>query len=606
MGEIMRCMGYNGEEAFAHVRCGADENMKRNRKSNIMSEVMSQAISERKTIIDYPSFTMFQMVEKNKIAYPTAPAYEFYGKRTSYKAFVDKIEQAARAFHRAGIREGDRITICLPNIPQALICFYAINRIGAVANMVHPLSARDEITFYLNLSRSKMILTVDMFCEKVEESLAGVDHPVTILVTRIQDELPSYLKLPYQLTSGKDYMKFPNSNHVILWKKFVGTGRLKKGEKEELPASEFDKSRTSVILYSGGTSGTPKGICLSDYNMNACALQGREVVAKNEGPGATMLSCMPCFHGFGLGINLHLVLVIGGCCILMPNFNLKEYAKMLIKKQPNFIAGVPTIFEALLHLPDFDGVDLSFLRGVFCGGDSLSVELKKKVDEFLTSHGAKIQIREGYGLTECVTASCVTPKDTYRERSIGLAFPDMIYTIVQPGTDEVLPEGMEGEIILTGPTLMLGYLDNPKETAETLRVLPDGRTWLYTGDLGHMDEDGYVYYHQRIKRMIVTNGYNVYPGQIENVIDSLPEVAYSCVIGVKDPKRMQRVKAYVVLKEGMVGDAAMEAAMEEKIMGVLREKVAKYALPREIVFRSELPKTLVGKVHYRKLEEENQ
>jgi long-chain acyl-CoA synthetase len=237
---------------------------------------------------------------------------------------------------------------------------------------------------------------------------------------------------------------------------------------------------------------------------------------------------------------------------------------------------------------------------MFCGGDSLSVELKKSIDQFLKEHNASIQVREGYGLTECVTASCLTPKNEYRENSIGLPFPDTYYQIVAPGTDDVLPYGEEGEIILRGPSLMKGYLKNPEETEKTLRKLADGNIWLYTGDLGRMDEDGYVYFKQRIKRMIITNGYNVYPGPIENLIDGVDEVAYSCVIGVKDPRRMQRVRAYVVLHDGI----RPSDALKQKIMDELALHVAKYALPREIIFRGELPKTLVGKVAYRKLEEE--
>ncbi len=546
--------------------------------------------------LNYPELTMFQMVERIAKTTPDAPAYEFYGRQVTYAGFVRRIERAARAFQAIGIGEGDVVTICLPNIPQALDCFYALNRIGAVANMVHPLSAQNEIAFYLNFSKSKAILTVDMFCQKVENALLQVEQPVTLLVTRMQDELPGLLKAGFVLKEGRKYLRLPNTDHAMLWRTF-----LKKGDGDgELPAPVYDVTRTAVILYSGGTSGTPKGICLSDLNFNACAIQAKDAIEQELADGYTMLSCMPCFHGFGLGINLHTVLIYGACCILMPSFNGKSYAKMLAERKPNFIAGVPTIFEALLHIPELDGVDLSFLKGIFCGGDSLSVELKKKVDAFLKEHGASIQIREGYGLTECVTASCLTPKDSYRENSIGLPFADTSYCIVRPGTDEEVPYGTEGEIILTGPTVMLRYLDNPEETAAALRVLADGRTWLYTGDLGHMDEDGYIYFRQRIKRMIITNGYNVYPGQVENAIDSCPEVSYSCVIGVKDSRRMHRVRAYVVLKDGIAPDDACKA----RIMENLKLHVAQYALPKEIIFRKELPKTLVGKVAYRLLEEE--
>ena len=544
--------------------------------------------------LTYPDATMFDLVEKIAKEVPDEPAYEFYNRKTTYRAFLARIERAARAFVAAGVQTGDAVTICMPNTPQALDCFYALDRIGAVANMVHPLSAQTEITAYLNISESRMILTVDLFYEKVAAALAGVDHPVTILTCRMQEELPFYLAPVYVMKKGRDYLKFPEKPH-ILWKDF-----LKGGEGAVLPEITPDNGRTSVILYSGGTSGVPKGICLTDRNFNACALQAREAIGQTYFKGLKMLSCMPLFHGFGLGINLHTVLIHGACCVLMPTFNEKSYASMLRRKKPNFIAGVPTIFEALTHMPQLDGLDMSFLMGMFCGGDSLSVELKKKIDAFLREHNASIQVREGYGLTECVTASCLTPRDDYREGSIGLPFPDTEYRIVRPGTEELLGPNEEGEIILKGPTLMLGYLKLPEETARTMRMLPDGDIWLYTGDLGYMDADGFVYFRQRLKRMIVTNGYNVYPSQLENVIDSCPEVAYSCVIGVRDPRRMHRVKAFVVPADGV----EPSDELKERIMAQLRLHIARYALPREIEFRSELPKTLVGKVAYRLLEEE--
>ena len=557
---------------------------------------MEESVMKVREHLEYPELTMYQMVKRMAESVPEEPAEEFYGKKISFKALLGRIDRAAKALYDLGVREGDAVTICLPNIPQALDCFYGLNKIGAISNMVHPLSAHKEITFYLNISQSKVILTADLFYEKVRQAANEADHPVTVLVARMQDELNPFLKAAFVIKKGHEVLKYPNVEGDLLWKNLN-----KKTENiEDCPESSFDAKRTAVILYSGGTSGVPKGICLSDLNINACAMQAKEAIQQEFHSGLTMLSCMPLFHGFGLGMNIHTVLIHGACCILMPTFNIKTYTEMLVKRKPSFIAGVPTIFEALLHMPDLDNVDLSFLRGMFCGGDSLSVELKKKIDEFLVAHGADIQVREGYGLTECVTASCLTPRDESRPGSIGLPFPDTVYCIVKPGTDEEVPRGEEGEIILTGPSVMLGYLNNPEETAQTLRTLADGRVWMYTGDLGYMDKDGYVYYKQRIKRLIITNGYNVYPGQVENAIDSCPEVSYSCVIGVKDPRRMHRVRAYIVLKDGEVGDDAMK----EKIMAHLKESVAGYALPKEIIFREELPKTLVGKVAYRALEEE--
>jgi len=544
--------------------------------------------------INYPKKTMYQMIVDMATKYPDAKAYEFFDKVTCYKEFLKKIDDVAAALVNLGVKKNDAVTICMPNIPHALNCFYAVSKIGAVANMIHPLSSESSISFYLNISESKVILTLDQFYEKVDNALKDVEHTVTILTARVQEELPSYLKLPYILTEGKKHLKYPNTNNGITWKEFLNN------KATTVETAEFEMDKTAVILYSGGTSGTPKGICLTDFNMNALSYQCVASFGETVGPGTRMLSCMPMFHGFGLGINIHMVLIHGGECILMPTFSIKKYAQMIVKKKPHVIAGVPTIFEALLHIPDLKGVKLDFMLGVFCGGDSLSIELKNKVDAFLKEHGAKIKIRQGYGLTECVTASCLTPFDKEKEGSIGLPFPDMKYAIVMPGTEDVLPPNTQGEIILTGPTVMKGYLKNPEETAQTLKLMPDGNVWLYTGDLGHMDEEGFVYFSQRIKRMIITNGYNVYPGQLENVIDSVPEVAYSCVIGVKDERRGQRVRAYVVLRDGF----NESDEIKNKIMDALTKNIDSYALPKEIVFKDELPKTLVGKVFYRQLEEE--
>jgi long-chain acyl-CoA synthetase len=245
---------------------------------------------------------------------------------------------------------------------------------------------------------------------------------------------------------------------------------------------------------------------------------------------------------------------------------------------------------------------MSQLEGIFSGGDSLSPELKHKVDDFLKAHGSKEQVREGYGTTECVTASCLTPRFFFKEGSIGIPFPDTYYKIVTPYTHDQVPYGQEGEICLTGPTVMQGYMDNPKETAQTLQLHEDGQVWLHTGDLGCMDEAGFVYFKQRLKRMIITSGYNVYPSQVENVIDAHPDVLVSTVIGVKDPYKMQRVKAFVVPRPGVTPSEELKAS----ILAHCAQHIAKYAIPREIEFRTELPHTLVGKVAYTVLEKEEE
>ena len=545
--------------------------------------------------LEYPYKTMYQMVATAARQYPGSTAYVFMGKETTYAAFMKRIDAAARGLYHMGIRKGDKVTICMANTPQALDCFYALNRIGAIPNMIHPLSAAKEIAFYLNFSRSKAILTLDQFYYKVAEILPELENPTEVLIAKVVDELPFPLSTLYPLTKGARAVKKLPKTGYTLWYDMV-----KAGKDTELPADEGKFDDCGAILYSGGTTGTTKGIMLSNLNFNALGLQTIAASGFGSVAGMKMLSVMPIFHGFGLGIGIHTALIGGATCILIPQFNVKTYAETLIKQKPNLIPGVPTLFEALLRAENLEGQDLSFLKGIFSGGDSLSPELKKKVDAFLKDHNCSQQIREGYGTTECVTASCLTPRDYARSGSIGVPFPDVYYKIVAPGTTEEVAANTEGEICISGPTVMLGYMDNPEETANTLRRHYDGRVWLHTGDLGHMDQDGFVYFRQRMKRMIITSGYNVYPSQMENIIDSHEKVMLSCVIGVKDAYRGQQVRAYVVPMPGV----EPTDELKQELLDYCRDRIAKYAMPRELEFRKELPKTLVGKVAYRVLEEE--
>ena len=546
--------------------------------------------------LNYPNTTMYGQVVKTARSCPNAVAYTFMGKDTTYSQFMDRVELTARAFVAMGIQKGDRVTIAMPNSPQGLDCFYALNRIGAIPNMIHPLSAPQEIAFYLNASQSRAIVTLDQFYYKVAEILPVLKNPCTVLIARIQDELPAVKKLLYPLTKlARSVKKLPRAGYVS-WQSFLEGGK----KVAKLPPQSGKATDCGAILYSGGTTGTTKGIMLSNLNFNALGLQTIAASGLESVAGMKMLSVMPLFHGFGLGIGIHTALIGGATCVLIPQFNVNTYAKVLVEQKPDLIPGVPTLFEALLRAESLQDADLSFLKGIFSGGDSLSVELKKKVDAFLKDHGCTQQIREGYGTTECVTASCLTPKDYARSGSIGVPFPDTYYKIVKPGTTEEQPANTEGEICLSGPTVMLGYMDNPEETAQTIRSHGDGRLWLHTGDLGHMDQDGFIYFRQRMKRMIITSGYNVYPSQLENIIDGHEKVLLSCVIGVKDPYRVQRVRAYVVPMPGM----EPTEELKQELLDYCAAHIAKYAMPRELIFRTELPKTLVGKVAYRVLEEE--
>ncbi len=544
--------------------------------------------------LEYPKGSMMDAVSAVAETYPDQAAYTFQGVKTTYRELVEQAHRVARAFAAAGVRKDDRVTVCLPNCPQAVLCFYGLNLIGAVATMIHPLSSVGEIAFYLRDSGSKVAVTLDQFYGKFEDVMQ--EQPLDkLIVATIGDALTPILRAGYWLTQGRKLQVPEIAAPAEKWRAF-----LQNGDAYEQP---FLVKRTAeepaAILFSGGTTGVTKGILLSNLNFNALGLQTIAMATTFE-PGQRMLAAMPMFHGFGLGVCIHTMLVAGGTCILVPRVSVESYARLLKKEQPNYIAGVPTLYEGITRNPYMDGVNLACLKGVFSGGDSLSIELKKKFDLFLKEHGATVQVREGYGTTECVTASCLTPYDMYREGSIGLPFPDTYYKIVQVGTTDELPYGEEGEICLTGPSMMMGYINQPEETKNTMRLHADGHIWIHTGDLGYMDEDGFIYFRQRIKRMIVTSGYNVYPSQLENIIDAHEAVQMSCVIGVKDPYKMQKVKAFVVLKPGV----AETPELMESIREHCRRHIAKYAMPYEIEVRDSLPKTLVGKVAYTVLEKE--
>ena len=579
-----------------------------------------------KFLLLYPKKTLFEALADSEERDPSACAIDFEGTKISYKKLREMAALAGRSFYALGIRPGDAVTVSLPNIPQALYCFYGLSMIGAVPAMIHPLSSENEILQYVRLSKSRAVVTADMFFGKNYRAAAqygeASGRKIVTVVTSIGDGLSRAKGLAYELVNKARIPSGKIPPGALGWRQFLALGSrygadAARGEnaahgeaaahrKAASESIEYNyrtgkkPDDTAVILFSGGTTGEPKGIMLTDLNLNALAVETRTAGVESIRPDYKMLSVMPLFHGFGLGIGIHMPIYYGVRCILMPRFSIEGYAKILRKKKPNFIPGVPTLFEALLRSKQLEKTDLSFLVGVYSGGDTLLPELKDRVDDFLAKHNASVQIREGYGTTECVTASCLTPRKGARRGSIGIPFPDHYYDIVKPGTVDPLPPGSEGEIVLRGPLVMKGYIDNEKETAEALRIHKDGKIWLHTGDLGMMDEDGFVYFKQRLKRLIVTSGYNVYPSAVENVVCAHPDVDSCCVIGIKDDYKMEKVKAFVVLKSG----AVPSDALKNDIRAFCKERMMKIAVPSVIEFRESLPKTPVGKVDYRALEKE--
>lgn len=541
--------------------------------------------------LDYPELTLYQAVAATAARVPDALAWDFLDTTSTYRAFLASIDACANALAALGLAAGGRILISMPTSPQGVIAFYAANKLGAVSALIHPLSTAPEIEHYLNASRARVALTLDAFYERFAVTKPKLPLDALILA-RIPDYLSPVKKLGFWLTKGRKIPKVPADARVHWWADLMA--RPHPG----VPRSGATTHDPAAILFSGGTTGMPKGILLSNRNFIA---EGMQAAAWGGlGEGHSILAILPIFHGFGLGVCVNAAFMAGAKSILVPMFSAEVVAKLLRNKRPNLLVGVPTLYDALTRDPSLAKADLSCLRATFSGADTLPRPVKERFEKLVAERGGRVKLLEGYGLTEAVTAIMATPLDEYREGSIGIPFPDMLAEICRVGTEEALPPGEEGEICVAGPAVMLGYLDDSEATRETLRVHADGRTWLHTGDLGKMDADGFFYFTVRLKRMIKSSGFNVYPAQVEAVLYQHPLVAEACVAGVPDPAQVERVQAFVVLKDPALANADTERALIEHC----RAQLIKWSCPRAIEFRTELPKTRVGKIDYKTLVQE--
>lgn len=534
--------------------------------------------------------SIYEMFKNSALNNLNSPAVNYYGNVFSYKSFLHKIDKAALAFDSIGVKKGDVITICMPNIPEGLISFYAASKIGAISNMIHPLSAEEEIKDGLLMTKSRVLVVVDFCYEKVKNIIKDTDV-YKVIVVPVSNSMFAHMQVGYKIKTWN--MKRPRRNRLYMyWNDFMLRSYFGTDKANEALADEG-----AVILHSGGTSGKPKGIVLSNGNFNALALQAR-VIFKNLKPGDVVLGVMPIFHGFGLGVSFHIPFGLGCEVALVPQFNAKKFDELLEKYKPNVICGVPTLYEALINTKN-KNLDLSMLKYAISGGDSLSSNLSERINDFLKEHGSKIKISQGYGMTEALAAVALSFGEAYRDGSIGIPFPGNYIKIVAPGTQDEVPYGEDGEICVSGPTVMLGYLNDEKETNEALQKHKDGAIWLHTGDIGMMNENGIIYYRQRLKRMIITSGYNVYPSHIEQVIEEHPAVLKCSVVGIPHPYKVEVPKAYIVLKDGY-SPISVKGSIKEHC----KKNLAIYSIPHEFVYRKSLPKTMMGKVDFRKLQED--
>lgn len=544
---------------------------------------------------EYPECSIYEHLRSTSGRYPELTAIEFEGRRFSYRAMLEEIDRLARALYAMGIRKGDVVSIVTPNIPQALYMIYAVNRLGGVSNMIHPLLSQAEIQRFVENTNSAAVLTLDMIYPKFAGICWGMERQPKMILCHVADALSWYAK-PVYLLKNRVRPKLNPKHDVLDWHDLMKLSR----DVDSLPADDGSGDDTAVILYSGGTSGTPKGVMITNRNMNALALHTYDIGGIDEVVGKKSLAVMPIFHGYGLVICLHAMICLGFHVYLLPKYDFRACGDLIFRKRINCIYGVPGLFEALMRDPRIEKDDLSFMELLVSGGDKLPEKLQRRMSDLLRRGGAKVVLQEAYGQTECVAGCALNPGFDIRPGSAGIAYPDVQFKIVAPGTRESLPTGEYGELCVSGPIVMKGYYRDPEATQKALRTHDDGRLWLHTGDIFRMDEDGYIYFHQRSSRMLICGGYNIYMTQVEDVISSCPAVAQCCVVGIQDRIYGQRIGACVVLNNP---DADRDA-VSRQILEQCRGALAEYSIPHEIIYMEQLPLTNLGKIDYLTLEQE--
>lgn len=541
-----------------------------------------------------PEFTIYQYLWQNNKDHKSDIAINYLGNKITYAQLFHNIDLVAAAFLSLGVKPGEIVTIALPSIPEALYCIYALNKIGAIVNMIHPLAGKNEIIHYLNEVESRIAVFFEGTCKIIGEDITKtkIQH---IIVASVGNSLPVHLKYLYYLKT-RDF-KLPGSSVYSLWKEFIGN------QSKSVSECKRDIHSVALISHTGGTTGEPKGVMCSDYNINAVIWQvGAALPHKRQEKNLVVL---PPFINYSLVNSMLEPLALGIQVIMLPEFKADQLDKIIKQYHPNHISSIPPYWEAILKNPNIRKMDLSCLKYIYYGGEGMNPELEKEVSDLLVAGGAQLPLCKGFGETELMSSATLSFGDNNVVGSVGIPLVKVECKIVKEGTQEEVRCGQEGEICFAGPTLMISYYKNQEETDEIIRVHKDGKRWIHTGDIGHMSEDGILFITGRIKRILITRGEDgnstkMFPDRIEKVVLRHPATELCCVIGIPDKYRINYPRAYIVLKNGI----EQSEQITQEIIAICKNNLPAYLVPEEIEYRSSLPRTARGKIDYRALEEQ--
>ena len=539
-----------------------------------------------------PALSAFEYVCQRSKNHLNDTALEYYGRKFTYADLIVNVKKTAAALRGAGVKKGDIITVVSIMTPEIIALFYAADMMGATLNLVDPRYSVEGIREYIEEVDSHLLVCLNVVYERCRQA-AKRTNVEKVIVLSPADSLPPVMAVGYKLTTP-DKNKY--ASNVIRWKQFI-----KGGEGQSIAAEPYDPGHACVVVHTGGTTGSPKGVMLTDDCFNGIALQF-QAYPKLFHRGQKLMNVMPPFIAYGFACGIHLPLVLGFTVIIIPNLDPAKLGSLVLKHKPEHMFGVPTHYQQLASDPKLRDKDLSFIINYAAGGDSLSRGAEQTVNDFLAAHGARYPIAKGYGMTEVSSAATVAAGLDNKPGSVGIPMVNTVVAAFEPGTDQELPIGQRGELCISGPCLMKGYYNKPEETAILLRRHPDGRVWAHTGDMGYLDEDGFVFLDSRIKRMIIRHdGFKVFPSMIENVVSRHPAVHQCSVVGCADKDHTQgRLPfVYIVLK---ADTTAKKKQVIRELERMCAEELPEYVQPVAYKFISSMPMTPVGKVDYRQLE----
>ena len=545
-----------------------------------------------------PECSAFDFVRTRNKDRLMSTAMEYYGRKFTYADLIVSVKKTAAAFRALGVKKGDIITVVSVMTPEVIYAFYAADRIGATLNLVDPRYSPEGIHDYIQEVRSRLLICLNVVYDRCEQA-AKRTTVERVVVLSPADSLPLGLAIGYK-AANPDRNRY--HSNVLNWKKFIAGGA-----DASTSAEPYDPEHACVVVHTGGTTGSPKGVLLTDRNFNAIAQQFSAYDSLFR-KGQSLMNIMPPFIAYGYACGVHLPLVLGLKVIIIPNLDPDKLGGLIWKYKPEHMFGVPAHYQQMAASHQLRNKDLSFIRNYAAGGDAISLGAEQTVNNFLETHNVEYPLAKGYGMTEVSSAATVAAGKVNKPGSVGIPMVNTLVSVFEPGTDKELPLGQRGELCISGPGVMKGYYDKPAETAAILRTHPDGRVWVHTGDIGYLDEDGFVYLDSRIKRLIIRHdGFKVFPSMIENVVSQHPAVHQCSVVGCTDKDHVQGRLPFVYLvltQEAASASPSKRKQIIRELRQMCAEELPEYVQPVGYKIIPEMPLTPVGKFDYRKLEEE--